>query len=167
MISTVEFNGRQYPEFQAKGNAAQFAIPFAKHFCKGVGYDIGCNRTEWAFPGATVIDPAIDDRFHANNLPDIPQEVDYIFSSHCLEHVVGSWATTLKYWKSKLKPGGVLFLYLPDYSQEYWRPWNNEKHVSIFTPVIIRDAFAALKFTKVFVSGVDLNNSFIAVGQNG
>jgi hypothetical protein len=40
-MNTITFNGQQYPEFQAKGNASQFAIPFAKHFCKGEGYDIG------------------------------------------------------------------------------------------------------------------------------
>jgi hypothetical protein len=27
-----------------------------------------------------------------------------------------------------LNENGTLFLYLPDYSQEYWRPWNNKKH---------------------------------------
>ena len=55
-MQTLEYKGDLYPEFQAQGNASQFAIPFAKHFCKGVGYDIGCCKKEWAFPGATPID---------------------------------------------------------------------------------------------------------------
>lgn len=167
MIETIQFNNKHYPAFQAQGNAAQFAIPFARHFCNGVGFDIGCNKSEWAYPGAMPIDPTINENFNANNLPDLPPYVDYIFSSHCLEHVEGSWVETLKYWKTRLKTGGVIFLYLPDFSQEYWRPWNNTKHVHIFSPGIIKEAFLALGLSRVFVSGVDLNNSFMAVGQNG
>jgi len=71
----------------------------------------------------------------------------------------------LQYWKSKIKPGGTMFLYLPDYTQEYWRPWNNRKHVHVFNPQIMVGAFGALGFTKWFVSGADLNNSFIAMGE--
>jgi hypothetical protein len=71
----------------------------------------------------------------------------------------------LHYWCSNIKPGGTLFLYLPDYSQEYWRPWNNRKHIHVFTPDVIKDAMVALGLTNVFVSGVDLNNSFMAIGE--
>jgi predicted SAM-dependent methyltransferase len=52
-------------------------------------------------------------------LPD--ELVDYIYSSHCLEHV-DNWIETLEYWIKNLKDGGILFLYLPDFSQKYWRP---------------------------------------------
>jgi predicted SAM-dependent methyltransferase len=95
----------------------------------------------------------------------LKSKVDYIFSSHCLEHVETPWYDVLKYWTSKIKVGGTLFLYLPDYSQEYWRPWNNEKHKHIFTPEIMKDAFESLGFVEVFVSGVDLLNSFAIVGE--
>lgn len=166
MIDTILFNGKRYPAFQGIGNAAQFAIPFAKLVCSGVGYDIGCNRVEWSFPGSIPIDPAIDKRYDALNLPTAQNgQVDYIFSSHCLEHIVSDWYGVLQYWKENLKEGGTLFLYLPDYSQEYWRPWNNRKHVHIFAPEILREALKALQLNKVFVSGVDLNNSFIAMGE--
>ena len=60
MIETVHYKGENYPHFQTIGNASQSAIPFAKHFCKGVGYDIGCNREEWAYPGAKPIDLLFD-----------------------------------------------------------------------------------------------------------
>ena len=43
MIETIEFKNKKYPYFQAQGNAAQFALPFAKWLCRGVGYDIGDN----------------------------------------------------------------------------------------------------------------------------
>ena len=81
----VNFKGIHYPIFQTKGNASQFSIPFALHFCKGTGYDIGFCKEEWKFPGAIGIDIGLDNGFHADNLPE--EEVDYIYSSHCLEHV--------------------------------------------------------------------------------
>lgn len=167
MIKTVEFNGQNYPEFQALGNSAQFALPYAKHICTGIGYDIGCNKLEWSFPGSIPIDPIIDNKWCATNLPfDKHGLVDYIFSSHCLEHINTKWYDVLSYWLSNLKDdGGVLFLYLPDFSQEYWRPWNNTKHVHVFTPDIVKSALVKLGLKNIFVSGVDLNNSFIAMGE--
>jgi hypothetical protein len=160
MIKTIEFNNKEYPHFQCEGNASQFAIPFAKHICLGEGLDIGCMKREWAFPGATPIDLSFDDEYHATNLPGV--EYDYIYSSHCLEHVV-DWVGILDYWITKVKKGGSIFLYLPDYSQEYWRPWNNRKHVNILTPEYLKDYFDHKGCDKVFVSGVDLNNAFMVI----
>jgi len=162
MIKTIKFKDKEYPFFQSVGHASQFAIPFAKHVCQGKGYDIGCMKSEWAFPGSIPIDLAFEDKWHANNLPN--QKVDYIFSSHCLEHIE-NWVETLDYWFDKLKNKGVLFLYLPDYSQEYWKPWNNRKHLNIFSPIIIKDYLSDKGYQKIFVSGIDMNNSFIAMGE--
>ncbi len=69
----------------------------------------------------------------------------------------------MDYWYENLKDGGILFLYLPDYSQEYWRPWNNRKHVNIFSPKIIEDYLSHKNYKNIFVSGIDLNNSFMVV----
>lgn len=166
-MELINFKGKNYPAFQATGNASQFAIPFAKHFCKGIGYDIGCMKAEWAFPGAIPIDLSFNDGYHATNLPKTKNGlVDYIFSSHCLEHIDG-WVGVLDYWKTNLVHGGIIFLYLPDYSQEYWRPWNNRKHRNIFTPQILEDYFKDRGFVNIFKSGVDLNNAFMIVAQNG
>ena len=60
-MQVVEYKGDLYPHFQTIGNASQFAIPYAQHVCKGKGYDIGCMKQEWAFPGATPIDLDFDD----------------------------------------------------------------------------------------------------------
>lgn len=89
---------------------------------------------------------------------------DYIFSSHCLEHV-NDWVGTLEYWTKAIKSGGVLFLYLPDFSQEYWRPWNNRKHLHSFTPELLTAWFESNGYIKVFCSGIDLNNSFMIMGE--
>jgi SAM-dependent methyltransferase len=167
-IKTISHNGIDYPAFQSEGNAAQFCRPFAQKVCKGVGVDVGCNRKEWAFVDADgvealCIDPVICSEYHALNFPNM--NYDYIISSHCGEHL-DNWVDALDYWKSKLKKGGVLFLYLPDYSQTYWRPWNNRKHIHSFTPNILRDYLTDRGWKNIFVSGVDLNNSFMVMAEN-
>lgn len=162
-METIEFNGKIYPKFQSEGFASQFAFPYAKKVCKGVGFDVGCNRIEWSFPGSIPIDPTINIESHALKLP---YKANYIFSSHMLEHV-DNWVDVLNYWHTMLLDKGILFLYLPDYSQEYWRPYNNRKHIHIFTPQIMQDFFLFKKdnWENTFVSGVDLNNSFMVIAQ--
>jgi SAM-dependent methyltransferase len=158
------YKDKIYPHFQTEGFAAQYIFPFAQKVCKGVGCDIGPNKLEWAFPGSIPVDIVFNDKFHALNLPKTKKLYDYIFSSHCLEHIKENWTDVLDYWMSKIKGGGILFLYLPDYSQEYWRPWNNKKHIHIFTPQIMQDYFNDRNDVKhFFVSGIDLYNSFSVV----
>lgn len=164
MIETVHFMGKDYPAFQTNGHASRFCMPFALEVCKGVGFDIGCNRAEWSLPGSILVDPNFQDEYHAMNLPNL--QVDYIFSSHMAEHFNGNLADMFDYWATKIRSGGTLFLYLPDYSQEYWRFWNNRKHIHTLTPDIIRDCLTSLgHFHKIFVSGVDMYNSFIAMAE--
>jgi SAM-dependent methyltransferase len=160
-LERIAHGGQYYPAFQAEGFAAQFAIPFAKKFCKGYGYDIGCNRMEWCLPGAVPIDPQMY-KSDAYNLPD--GLVDYIFSSHCLEHLP-SWIDALDHWTTRLKFGGTLFLYLPDYSQTYWRPWHNRKHLHVMDKNVICDFLRDRGYLHIFASGVDLNNSFMIVAE--
>ena len=163
MITIIEYKGNTYPAFQAEGNAAQFAIPYAKHVCIGKGVDVGCNRLEWSYPGSIPVDPIING-YSALEFPNDANELDYIFSSHCLEHVE-DWVGVLDYWKTRLKLGGTLFLYLPDYSQVYWRPWNNRKHINILSPIIMKDYLEDRKFINIFISQVDLNNAFMIMEQ--
>lgn len=175
MIEVIEFKEGVYPKFQSEGFASQFAFPFAQKVCKGVGFDIGCNRELWQFPGSFPVDPIING-FDAMDLPSIelvkriydkeihPSGVDYIFSSHCLEHIP-DWVSVLNYWKTKLRSGGVLFLYLPHPDQEYWLPWNNRKHVNILYPQDIEKYLKDNGFKSVFVSGKDLNCSYMAMAE--
>jgi SAM-dependent methyltransferase len=160
MIDTIEFNGKLYPTFQSIGFASQFAIPYARHVCKGIGYDIGCNRTEWAFPESIPIDWTFGS--DALSLPE--QVVDYIFSSHCLEHLP-NWVTALDHWSTRLKSTGTLFLYLPHRSQEYWLPWNNKKHVHVFDQEMLQCYLENNGYTNIFIGGTDLNNSFMVMAQ--
>lgn len=161
-MNTINYRGLNYPKFQDEGNASQFAIPYAKHFCKGFGVDVGCNRKEWCFPGAVGVDLNFKDGNDAYSFEY--EHLDYVYSSHCLEHLT-DWITALDYWTSKLKKHGVLFLYLPHYHQEYWRPWNNRKHLHVFTSEIIVDYMKTRYYTNIFFSERDLNDSFMVVGE--
>lgn len=165
-MDKIKFNNSEYPKFQSEWFAAKYSFPFAKEFCDGRGVDVGCHKVEWAYPGSYPVDIIFEDgKYHAMNLPILSIcGLDYIFSSHCLEHL-DDWVGVLEYWNSQLRKGGILFLYLPDYSQEYWRPWNNRKHKHIFTPEIIQDYIKDKHYLwkDSYVSNVDLNNSFIVV----
>lgn len=161
-MELISFNGKNYPKFQSSGFAARFVFPFAKEFCKGYGYDIGCAKKEWAFPGALPIDKVFQDGFDALVLP--APGVDYIFSSHCLEHV-DNWVTTLNYWISCLKDGGILFLYLPHFNQEYWRGWNNRKHIHCLDKDVIVEYLKSARMRNIFTGDRDLNDSFVVVAE--
>ena len=162
MLETIEFKGEVYPKWQAEGFAAKFAFPFAEQVCKGVGVDVGCNREEWKFPNAYPVDPVIND-FSAYGFHDYGG-LDYIFSSHCIEHLP-DWVKALDYWHTRLKVGGVVFLYLPDHSQKYWRSWHNRKHIHNLNPEIVGNYFKDQPemWEDVLVSNVDLNSSFIVI----
>jgi len=162
MIKTIKFKDKIYPIFQTQGFAAQFAFPFAKHICVGKGFDIGYSKREWKLPGATGIDLASDDEWHAMSLPG--EEVDYIFSSHCLEHL-DNWVQALEHWISKLKVGGNLFLYLPHKTQKYWKPFNNRKHIHSLDGELIKECLEEFGMANIFLSSYDLNNSFYIIGE--
>jgi len=102
MIETSMFLGSEYPRFITEGFHAQYIFPIAQKVCKGTGLDIGCNREGWSFSGSIPIDN--NTNYNAYNLPD--GTFDYIFSSHCLEHL-DDYVKALGYWISKLKKGGV------------------------------------------------------------
>lgn len=167
-IEILKHQSKDYPKFQSEGNAMKFAMPYAQQVCVGTGYDCGCNRVEWSFVdkngvAAIPIDPTFHKAYDALNLPDV--KVDYITSSHMLEHVP-DWVEVLDYWKTKIHRGGTLFLYLPDYSQSYWRVWSNRKHIHTFNPQMLKDYLTDRGWNKIFVSGVDLNNSFMVMAEN-
>jgi SAM-dependent methyltransferase len=135
-----EFEDRVYPDYLFVGGASQAIVRTARRFCTGEGLDIGAGL--WPLPGAAAIDlergPGAQRR-----LRDVPtRSQDYVFSSHCLEHIA-AWAQALDEWIGKLKPGGRLFLYLPHPSCAIWRPGSpfvGDAHKWQPTPAIVRAA---------------------------
>ena len=157
-----EYHGGLYPSYLKTGNAARFITPMALEFCKGEGLDVGAGK--WPLPNAKPIDLAIG--LNAMAFPPPHRQWDFIFSSHCLEHLPDP-VKALEYWKTHIKPGGVLFLYLPHPDMRYWRPQFCRKHLHLFWPVDMAELLRDLGFVNVIHSERDLAWSFAVVGFNG
>ena len=96
-------------------------------YCVGRGLDMGCGD-EKIVPSATGVDwrktTAVDVVASVEDVTWLEDKsLDYIFSSHLLEHLPYPWRT-LRLWLSKLKDGGYLVLYLPH--RDRYREWNAE-----------------------------------------
>lgn len=93
-------------------------------YTRGKGVDVGCGPKK-AFPHFIGIDSCKDtELFNIEIKPDVVCEdatnldfidentLDFVFSSHLLEHIE-DYSGALANWWSKLKVGGHLVLYLP------------------------------------------------------
>ncbi len=152
-----EYRGCLYPDAIRRGNAMRFIQTMAQEFCRGEGLDIGAGA--WPLPGATPVE--LKNGGDGNGLP--AGRWDYIFSSHCLEHLVDP-ISALEHWKSRLRPGGVLFLYLPHPEMTYWLPQNNRKHLHSWMPHDMARILCDLGFVDVINGDRDLAWSFPVVG---
>jgi SAM-dependent methyltransferase len=98
----------------------------------GQGIDIGCGDDPVS-PNVVQFDRAQGD---ANDiLRYVQREFDFVYASHCLEHMVNP-RTAIAQWWQLVKPGGVLFLIVPDedlYEQGYWPSRFNRDHKWTFT----------------------------------
>jgi SAM-dependent methyltransferase len=157
MEKIYNYKGTTYPGFLKTGDAAGYIRKAAQFFCQGDGLDIGAGP--FPMPGATPID--MGENENAYKLPD--KKYDYIFSSHCLEHLEDP-IKALEYWQTKLNPGAPLFLYLPHPDMEYWLPQNNRKHLHEFYPKQIKKLLSDLGFENVLNSERDFYWSFAVVG---
>lgn len=147
-----KYQGEFYPEYLMCGNAVKFIRDKAKKYCQGIGLDIGAGK--WPFEGAIPIeDKEEQNAYNLDNYED--NSLDYIFSSHCLEHL-DRWKDALSLWIRKIKTKGVIFLYLPHESMKMWRPggpWARHHHVWIpnvekIIPFLIENGMEILDFTS-------------------
>jgi SAM-dependent methyltransferase len=134
------YKGEFYPDYLTVGGGLYAIKRIALKYCKGDGLDIGASF--WPLPGSLPIDNC-DGPGTANRLEDIPdRSQDFVFSSHCLEHIA-DWQAALDVWTDKLKQGGILFLYLPHPSCGLWRmdnPAMKDIHRWVPTIEIIEEA---------------------------
>jgi len=110
---------KKWPEYLFQGNATKWIKDIALRYCKGDGIDFGAGK--WCLPGAIPVDQAT-----YFTLEDFdPASLDFVYSSHCLEHI-RAWKLTLKDLLFILKPGGIIFLYLP-HANSPWTGWRKHK----------------------------------------
>lgn len=103
-----------------QGNEAAKIAPLIVPYTRGRGLDIGCGQYK-AFPHFIGVDsgkdygrPVTDITTDAGDLTMfVDASMDFVFSSHVLEHTVDP-LTVLNEWWRVIKVGGHLVLYLPD-----------------------------------------------------
>ena len=136
-----------YPEYLLRGNAAEICREHAHLFCSGRGVDVGASR--WPFSDARKIEDTPDE--NALRIKEASESLDYVFSSHCLEHIA-AWKQALQEWIRVLKPGGVLYLYLPHPACEMWKPGNNPFHEWTPTPAVVAGELKSREMEIVEIS---------------
>lgn len=133
------YESQFYPDYLTVGGNTFAIRKTAQKYCKGIGLDIGASY--WPIPNSTPIDTELGPGLE-NKIGDIPpNSQDYVYSSHCLEHIF-NWQTTLIYWIEKIKLNGMLFLYLPHPTCKLWHisnPQMSNTHKWVPTPEIIKD----------------------------
>jgi len=118
----------------SKAKARREREGFFTKYCNGFGLDVGYGG-DMILPTARGWDKQDGD---AENLVGIPDNTfDYVYSSHCLEHLVHPEAATEEWWRV-IKQGGYLLLYLPHrdlYEKKLELPsrWNGD-HKSFWLP---------------------------------
>ena len=99
---------------------------------QGEGIDIGCGLD----PIAQSAQPFDMQDGDANEITKyVDKEFDYVFSSHCLEHMNNPIDAIQEWWKL-VKKDGHLILTVPDedlYEQGYFPSLFNDDHKSTFT----------------------------------
>ena len=112
------------------GDVKRFVETDALKWCKGKGVDVGAGR--WCLPGARPIYNGPEEDAYC--IGEADNSLDFVFSSHCLEHLEEP-SRALKEWYRILKPEGILYLYTPnpDYlpwrkkSMPKWHKWDLRK----------------------------------------
>lgn len=108
--------------------------------CKGIGVEVGPGPKPQILPGSDIqvkyieqatpdqwqklygrdtkvpVDPSLWDLYvvgNADSIPASPASLDFVFSSHVLEHLANPLGH-LAYWATLLKPGGIVAAVIPD-----------------------------------------------------
>ena len=92
------------------------------------------------------------------------RELDYVFSSHCLEHLERIF-DALSHWYDCLRDDGFLFLYLPHPDMRYWNVGHCPKHLHTLWPVDVYRMFERLDLVNIQIGERDLAYSYAIVGQ--
>lgn len=138
------YKGAFYPDYLTVGGASHAIFDRATRVCIGSGIDVGA--AYWPLPGAIPVDAERGPGAGRTVDEFADGSLDFVFSSHCLEHI-DDWRAALAAWVRKVRPGGVVFLYLPHPECEIWHPGSpmvGDGHKWIPTPALLADALTSL-----------------------
>jgi SAM-dependent methyltransferase len=137
-----------------KSRARRESEGYFTKYLVGRGIDIGCGD-----------DPVTEDcerwdkaQGDAQTLPGIaPASFDWVYSSHCLEHLIDPWGAVRR-WCDVLKPGGYLLFAVPDedlYEQGCWPSRFNQDHKWTFTTINKSKSWSPVSINvDKFVAGI-------------
>jgi len=100
----------------SRHNSMQFVETDALRWCQGKGVDVGGGPCP--LRGARNVDDRPDENAYAISEED--GSLDFVFSSHCLEHLDRPKDVLVECLRV-LKPGGILYLYFPHPDYIPWR----------------------------------------------
>ena len=103
-----------------------------KQLLVGKGIDIGCGKDP-VIPNVKCFDIENGDANFITKFVD--ETFDFVFSSHCLEHMINPYEALYEWWKL-VKPGGHLIFIVPDedlYEQGIFPSKFNGDHKHTFT----------------------------------
>lgn len=131
----------------SNGNEQDKIAGVVVQYCQGRGLDIGCGRRK-CWPSMIGVDNLKDYGGLKNKPVDVDviaesenlsmftdDSMDFVFSSHNLEHMV-DYKAVLKEWWRVIKPDGYLVLYLPhaNFYPRMGQPGSNPDHKHDFMP---------------------------------
>ena len=110
---------KKYPYYLITGNAISFCYEDARLYCIGKGIDVGGGA--FGFPGARLVENNQEE--NAMKILENDNSLDYVFSSHCLEHLDKNAQSKFISEASRcLKAGGIFYIYMPSISASQWDP---------------------------------------------
>jgi SAM-dependent methyltransferase len=98
----------------------------------GNGIDIGCGKDP-VVPNARMFDLEHGNANHITRY--VSEQFDFVYSSHCLEHMLDAKAAIREWWQL-VRPSGYLFIIVPDedlYEQGLFPSRFNHDHKWTFT----------------------------------
>ena len=135
---------------------------FQRFLC-GHGIDIGCGNDVLTVDQGLVDgwDVGNGDAQYLHGIPDVVY--DFVYSSHCLEHLADV-SVSLTNWVRTLKPGGAMYLVVPDYAlyEKMRFPSRfNPDHKQTFSLDLTRDQVRRANHWHI---GRDLRPLLVALG---
>lgn len=155
------------------GDGLRYIYKLAEKFCRGKGLDVGASMFKskcMSLPGAIPVDTAIHGSGSAEDLSQYHNAgINYILSSHCLEHLSDP-ELAVREARKVLSEGGIFFLYLPFPGHHPWDPLLNSAVRSVHkwqpTPLAINRLLLMNGFKIEYAEwDKDILTSFVTVGR--